>query len=179
MQAKYKKLGVPTPPVNRIDSPALFHEKISSAKATNKFGASVYVYSPEEYAGMRTYLTADGSAGFAIKKDGDIVSVFNHRDGKHEGISPYLVALATSEGGTKLDAFNIGGGLPRIYGDSGFDVVKKDAWDPKFRPDDWDDELLGTPDVVYMELRKPAATVEVKSDDPHFDELFGKDFGGE
>ena len=40
-------------------------------------GEQVYQYSPEKYAEMRTFLTDDGKTGFAIRNDGDIVSVFN------------------------------------------------------------------------------------------------------
>ena len=34
----------------------------------------------------------------------------------------------------------------------GFVEVKRDPWDAAYKPDDWNEEKFGTPDVVYMEL---------------------------
>jgi hypothetical protein len=163
VQKQYAKLGVPTPALQEFKDPNLFWEMISQAKETNVFGDAVYVYPPEEYAGMRTFMTPDGTAGVAIKPDGDIVSVFNRSDGPHKGIAPHLVTLAVAEGGTKLDAYDIGGGLERIYGDVGFDTVRRDAWDEAYRPPGWNEEVMGTPDVIYMELAPAAGTSEVES----------------
>ena len=54
-----------------------FHKAISEAKAASPHGAAVELHSAEQYKGMRTFLTPDKKAGFAI--DGDnIVSVFKH-----------------------------------------------------------------------------------------------------
>ena len=54
-----------------------FAKKIKEAKAANEFGAAVYVYPESDYEGMKLFLAVDGTAGVAVKDDGDIVSVFS------------------------------------------------------------------------------------------------------
>jgi hypothetical protein len=164
-QARFNDLGIPTPKMLEIEDPTRFHELISASKESTKFGPSVHVYDVDEYADMRTFVTEDGTAGIALKPDGDMVSGFSVANGPHKGVVPYMIAMATSEGGTKADAFNIGGVLPRIYGDSGLDLKAYDEWDPQYRPDDWDD-ALGTPDVVYLEQAPANAPLPAPSYNP-------------
>ncbi len=117
-------------------------------------GAQVYVYPAEGYQAMRLFLTPDGLVGFAIKSDGDIVSVFRHPDGPRRAV-PNIMALAKQEGGTKLDCFDIAtGGAPplrALYEREGFAVTERMAWDDQYAPENWP-ERFGKPDVVYMAL---------------------------
>ena len=149
----FNALNIATPPVSEFIAPDKFHQAISAAKTQHPLGASVHVYSLDEYADMRTFTTTDGTAGFAIKPDGDIVSVFNTKSGPHRKVAPHLIALAIERGGKKLDAFDINRYLPELYDSMGFIEVSREAWNPKFKPDDWDEKVLGTPDVVMMELQ--------------------------
>lgn len=57
----------------------VFRGAIEKSKSNSKYGASVGVYSEDEYAKMRTFLTKDGKAGFALKGN-DIVSVFSSQN---------------------------------------------------------------------------------------------------
>jgi len=130
-----------------------FSDAIISSKQSSPHGAAVYVYSPEEYANMDMYVTPDGLSGFAIKEDGDIVSVFSDGGGK----SLSLIQLAIDQGGTKLDAFDTV--LPRIYGWMGFEETNRLPWDEQYAPEDWNKEVFakwnnGEPDVVEMELKR-------------------------
>lgn len=122
--------------------------KASAVTKSNgrKVGETVYVYPKGEYAKMRRYLSADGKSGFAIKEDGDLVSVFNGGDvkGAIKDIIPHFNAL----GATKLDAFDEAGRLPELYGRGGFKEVRREAWNPQYAPDGW---TGGEPDVVFME----------------------------
>jgi hypothetical protein len=127
-----------------------FHKSISDSKAASDYGAAVYVYDLEEYRGMRLFMTPDKKAGFAIKSDGDIVSVFSDGGGK----TAAMLSLATEHGGTKLDAYDTI--LPEIYEINGFKEVRRDTWDDQYAPDDWSKETFadynnGEPDIVYME----------------------------
>jgi len=126
-----------------------FRKAISDARAASEFGAAVHVYKEEEYRNMRLFLTPDKKAGFAVKPDGDIVSVFSDGGGK----TAALLSLAVEMGGTKLDAFNTV--LPKIYAISGFKEVGRDAWNEEYKDPDWDYETFkafndGRPDIVYM-----------------------------
>jgi hypothetical protein len=136
------------------DGSQRFHDAISAAKASSRFGASVHVYAPNEYRGTRMFLTPDGKAGFTLKPDGDIVSAFKNSDATDikKGAAAVL-ALATQKGGRKLDAFDTV--LPRTYSESGFRAVARLAWNDEHKPDDWNYDTFkkfngGRPDVVFM-----------------------------
>ena len=138
------------------------HEKffaaIKKAQSVTKsngrsVGETVYRYPKGEYAKMDLWLSADGKAGFAIKPDGDLVSVFNGGDTK--GVISGIVEHFNALGATKLDAFDETGRLPELYARGGFKEVKREAWNPQYAPDGW---TGGTPDVVYM--AHPGPTTE-------------------
>ena len=133
-----------------------FADAITASKNSTPFGAAVYVYpvksSEDEtgYTDMRLFLSKDGKNGVAVKRDGDIVSVFAE-NGSGNSLSLMQVALAA--GGRKLDAFDTV--LPRIYSRHGFRVVARTEWNDQFAPTGWDKATFmpfndGEPDVVFM-----------------------------
>ena len=129
-----------------------FHDAIAGAKDDNAFGAAVHVYSPDEYAQMRLFTTPDGKAGFALKGD-DIISVFKRSDANARGAANSMLALATQEGGRRLDAFDTV--LPELYSKSGFTAVARLKWNEAYKPPGWDKATFkefngGEPDVVFM-----------------------------
>lgn len=130
-----------------------FYKAMSDFKKNaGKIGEQVYLYSPEEYANMRTFLSEDGKTGFALKNDGDIVSVFN--GGNSKGAADNIMQAATAAGGTKLDAYDTF--LPEIYSRNGFRVNSRDTWNENYKPDKWNKGYMrrfnqGEPDVVYMQ----------------------------
>ena len=133
------------------ESAALFAKKITEAKAANDFGAAVYVYPESDYEGMKLFLAEDGTAGVAVKDDGDIVSVFS--DGTNPMVSYPLGSLAIEEGGKYLDAFDTN--LPSLYQKLGFKAVSRTPWNDEFAPEGWDKSTFdlfndGEPDVVFM-----------------------------
>ena len=129
----------------------VFHKAITQARrAMGRAGDAVYVYDKAEYAGMRTFVTADGKSGFALNGD-DIVSVFTSAPGGN--VAQSMLQLAVAQGGRKLDAFDIH--LPHIYSTSKFRVVSRIPWDesqapPKWSKSFWKDYNNGEPDVVFM-----------------------------
>jgi hypothetical protein len=143
-----------------------FHAAISAAKASTKFGASVYVYPEDDYGGMRLFTSADGKSGFALKND-DIVSAFKHPDTKGDNFANAVLPLATKLGGRRLDAFDTV--LPNIYSDSGFRAIARTPWDDSQKPPDWDFATYakhngGRPDVVFM-VYDPAGAKPYKAGD--------------
>jgi hypothetical protein len=133
-----------------IESGRLFYDAIIAAKAAIQFGSSVYAYSAEEYAEMRLFLSEDGTAGFALKPDGDMVSVFSS---KKDSQGRAAVEVAVTAGAKKADAFDTT--LPRIYADHGFRTVARLKWDETQAPPDWDKKTYarhnnGMPDVVFL-----------------------------
>jgi len=129
-----------------------FHAAITQSKETSPYGAAVYVYPEDMYKGMRLFMTPDQKSGFAIKEDGDIVSMFSDGNGK----AYPMLQLAVEQGGTKLDAFDTV--LPEIYSMAGFVEVGRDKWSDEYMPENWNKEAFseyngGEPDVVYMEYQ--------------------------
>lgn len=126
-----------------------FASAIGAARASErhgrKIGETVYQYPTDEYRAMKTYLTKDHSSGYAIKPDGDLVSLFN-AGGRGRGQSALRSAI--QRGGSKLDAFDENGFLPGLYSKFGFREVGRDPWNPEYAPPEW---RGGTPDVVYMQ----------------------------
>jgi hypothetical protein len=127
-----------------------FHKLITDSKQKNAYGASVYAYPVDDYASMRLFVTEDLQSGFALKPDGDIVSVFSMSD---SGAGHAIVQMAVSQGGRKLDAFETV--LPYLYAPHGFRVVSRLRWDESQKPDGWDKQIFkefnnGEPDVVFM-----------------------------
>ena len=136
----------------RAQSPTDFYKAISAAKAASRNGAAVHTYEPGEYAEMRTYLTPDKSAGFALKGD-DIVSVFKHPESPHKKVAITALAHAVAEGGRRLDCFDTV--LPTFYSNNHFKAVSRIKFDGDYAPDGWDYEAMepfnnGRPDVVFM-----------------------------
>jgi hypothetical protein len=126
-----------------------FHSAISRAQHAPKGGGTagdmLHIYEPGEYEGMRNYLSADGRTGFAIKPDGDLVSVFNTG---RRGAGGAAVQHALDEGATMLDAFD--GYLPDFYKKHGFEEYMREA--------NWTE---GGPDVVYMRQPRVQSAVMV------------------
>lgn len=126
-----------------------FHAAVEAAqqveKNGRKVGETVYRYPVTEYRDMQTFLSEDGRTGFAVKSDGDLVSVFNvGRRGRGES----AVNAGIAAGATKLDAFDEDGFLPQKYAKFGFEEVGREPWDPEYAPEGW---RGGKPDVVYMQ----------------------------
>nr|DAN37755.1 MAG TPA: hypothetical protein [Caudoviricetes sp.] len=144
----YKELAA-----NSDEDAASFISNFRAANEINgKKAAQVYEYSPEEYKQMKLYTAENGKSGFALKSDGDIVSVFSVEKGSLAG----MMNLAIQNGGKKLDCFDTF--LPKIYKKFGFEEVNRVKWNEEYKPKDWDKDFFkqynnGEPDVVYMKLR--------------------------
>lgn len=153
--------GIPTEPWSELaagpaSDKAFRAALLKSKKTSGKFGPAVYVYDEAGAESLETatkFMTADGKAGFAIKLDGDIVSVFNTSGRPGSALSALM--LAVEKGGTKLDAFDAG--LGDVYAQAGFKVVKREKWNEEYKPQGWDKKFWGEfakngePDIIYME----------------------------
>lgn len=135
-----------------------FRRCLEEAKATQvPYGECVYTYDTEEYEHMRLFLLPNGKAGFALK-DGDMVSVFSHKQHGCEGRPSYtVIAQAVQMGASKCDCY--GTILPDLYAKFGFRAVARDKFNAEFAPESmqqpghmesWYGKQEGKPDVVYM-----------------------------
>jgi len=126
---------------------AEFLRAISAAKRAHRYGAAVEIKDPATYATARLFLAHDALSGAAVTREGDLISVFRHPDSPTR--IDAILARATQYART-LDAFDIGGMLPRLYARFGFRIVARMHFDRAYAPPVWDYTLLGEPDVVFM-----------------------------
>ena len=102
---------------------------------------------------MRLFVTKDGQSGFALKPDGDIISVFS---AKGTGNGRALMETSIAAGGKKLDCFHTV--LPQFYAAHGFRATSRLLWNDEIAMGDmpnWDKKAMakfnnGEPDVVFM-----------------------------
>ena len=106
----------------------------------------IAVYTPEEYKGYgaRVFMSNDKQSGFAVKADGDLITVFSLAKGRGK----QLVLEAVKAGATKLDCYD--GHLAKLYGAAGFEVKERLTWDDQYKPKNWDTTRFDNPDVLYM-----------------------------
>jgi len=132
-----------------------------AAQSHGDRGRQVYIYDVEEIADAKLFITPDGLGGFAVKKDGDIVSLFATAGGPFKNVSFTALALAVQAGGVKLDAFDPV--LPKLYRRIGFSTAARVAFDPNEKPDGWNTETMGEPDVHFM-VFDPAGAIQDKNE---------------
>lgn len=110
-----------------------FTKAIRKGKASQgSTGWMVDLHSKREYKGMRCFLTPDGKTGVAIKRDGDVVSVFS-TSGKKQAMAK-IIPFAIANGGRKLDcyAFSNGKSLHNLYGRFGAVAHGAITFDPQY-----------------------------------------------
>ena len=98
--------------------------------------------------GVRSFMDANGSTGFAIAQDGDIESVFSNKaKGAPKGATKSTIPQAIALGGTKLDCY--GSNLVKLYQQYGFEPVARVKFNPEYANPGWD-ASKGTPDIYFM-----------------------------
>lgn len=118
---------------------AKFLNTIKEAEVINpKIKDMVHKYTPEEYNDMKLFSDDKEPFGYAIKPDGDLVSVFSGKSGKGNEI----MKSAIEEGASKLDHFK-DPQLDHLYSKYKFEPYKTE---PNWTP--------GGPDVVYRAIRE-------------------------
>jgi hypothetical protein len=154
------------------DTPATrqyFVDRLRAAQASQgPIGRSVDVYTPDEYAGTRMALTPAGDAGYAVKPDGEIVSVVKAKGAPIKDFAGSVLRRAEGQGGNWLNAFDTA--LTDLYGKGGFQPVSRLPFSEEMAAEGWGQEALdafmqanakyneGRPDLVFM-VRNPAAGV--------------------
>lgn len=130
-----------------------FYNALANVQKTNPRGLYVSLYGVEEYAdpSIRLFMSEDESVGFAIKSDGDIVSVFSDKTkANHPGAVYSVLLTAIENGGTKLDCY--GGDLLKVYMRMGFVPQGKVAYNEEYESAEWTarKDILGSPDVYAL-----------------------------
>jgi len=118
---------------------------LRSVSTDAKHPEMLSAYSTANYVTMKLFKLEGYNIGYAIKSDGDLVSVHNN---EHDvaGIGEILVESAVSHGATKLDHFDIPI-LNKIYQKFGFREYKRYPFDPQYVSADFI-RKYGKPDVI-------------------------------
>lgn len=125
---------------NKFDvNPKHFYDTIQKS---GKNAASLSAYTLADYQQMKTYMVKGMAVGFAIKADGDIVSVFNFSGAR--GIGQILIDVAKRMGGRKLDHYD--GFLTGLYKSCGFKIDNVLEWSDEYTPDGWEYKPLNIND---------------------------------
>lgn len=130
--------------------PEEFYKVISDVRANPNplYKANITEYSPKDYEDFRTFLSPDKKSGYAVKPDGELISVFSLERGRNEALVDDAIL---NKGATKLDAFDIEGKLSDLYGKY-MDETDRLKFADEYAPKDWDFDAMGRPDVVQMRL---------------------------
>jgi hypothetical protein len=130
-----------------------------------KRGEFLAPYSEKDLSAMKLFKLKEHNLGFAVKSDGDIVSV--HNNSGLGGLGKEMMAAAVRNGGKKLDHFD--GFLTGFYKKNGFGKVTDAwAWNDKYAPENWKYEPVNIFDprtsIYADELRKYNSVEEMPDD---------------
>ena len=145
------------------DIPAqLFHDIFEVVRYYTVNGELVDLH--DDYSDCKCYLNDDGTCGFAIEPDGNLVSVFNL--GLNRGFLSAIKDIAIAQGATHLDAFDSNvQPLRKIYEHTlGAKVASSMDYNMEYDHDNIAANH-GNPQVVFMVMGKAA---EGKVKEKHF-----------
>lgn len=132
------------------NSTAFSHALDDARSADADHGWAVTPKTAEELSenGVRSFMDANGSTGFAIAQDGDIEAVFSNKaKGAPKGATKSTIPQAIALGGTKLDCY--GSNLVKLCQQYGFVPVARVKFNPEYANPGWD-ASKGTPDIYFM-----------------------------
>ncbi len=127
--------------------PKLFHDIFEVVRYYTPNGELVDLH--DDYSNAKCFLTKDGTAGFAVEPDGNLVSVFNL--GTTKGFFNSIRDMVREEGATHLDAYaSKNQPLQEIYEKTlGFHVAATMDYNMEFDHDNIA-KNHGNPQVVFM-----------------------------
>lgn len=140
-----------TPVKNKKVSSSVFVPALSAAKATCPPEKAWRVDSdrtPQDFdsEGIAVHTTEGGST-FAIKPDGDIISVCKNQETDKGTNARDLMAAAVEAGGTHLDSY---AGNYEFYTKCGFEPVSRCKFDEQYAPPGWTKGRDAPEDIYFM-----------------------------
>lgn len=149
------KHGTPDLGLRETTDYEAFSKALDAARTANRNGAMVDPQSVEELTehGAKTFLNADGTAGVAVERDGNIVGVFKNPSNRTRKAAQDLLLNAIAEGGDHLDCYVLQpevsqSNLGDIYAQLGFEPVAYLRFNREYADPGWDYDSFGEPDVV-------------------------------
>jgi len=175
-------IGTPYGRVVEMFDPKAFARRSSAAKRSQKYGACVTIFSPQqlEECGARMFRSAHGEAFAAVTRSGELINVVRHRGHSVSDDFYAVMTAAVMEGATFLECIDTV--TVPIYMRCGFVPVARAKWNDHFMPSDWNKALFlkyndGEPCYVYMvragQLRIPC--ISGKANEPGTRPLYRRD----
>lgn len=127
-----------------------FISSVEAVRASGSRGMGISAQTVESLEGAQMFLADEGRVGFAVKPDGELVSVFKHPDSPLSEVMPELLSLAAEAGATNLSTFE--GPVADLYRSSGWVETGRAEFDDQLAPEGGDTEQGGRPDVLTMRL---------------------------
>ena len=100
----------------------------------------------EDAARNGRIVDVNGGMGI-VTEDGNMIGMFKY-DKNAINTAQAVQEARIQKGGVKLD--NYDGYLTKLYQKNGFRVAARLPFNKEFAPEDWSEEVNGTPDVVFM-----------------------------
>lgn len=100
----------------------------------------------EDAARNGRIVDVNGGMGI-VTEDGNMIGMFKY-DKNAKNTAQAVQEARIQKGGVKLD--NYDGYLTKLYQKNGFRVAARLPFNKEFAPEDWSEEVNGTPDVVFM-----------------------------
>lgn len=116
---------------------------VNAVREARRSDPSLSVLSKEAYGDARLFLSQDGTAGVAVKDDGEIVSLFGD-----ESSTASMLLLAAHQGGSWISVYESED--IDVLQLLGFRTATFTAWDPDQKPRGWKVSERGRPDTLYM-----------------------------
>lgn len=149
------KHGTPDLELRETTDYEAFSKALDVARTANRNGAMVDPQSVKELTehGAQTFLNADGTAGVAVERDGNIVGVFKNPSNRTRKAAWDLLLNAIANGGDHLDCYVLQpevslSNLGNIYAQLGFEPVAYLRFNREYADPSWDYDSFGEPDVV-------------------------------
>lgn len=132
--------------LQRTTDAKAFDTAIKDSIKSHPVGACVDAHPIEELNDFKLFLSKSGTAGVAVKPDGDITAVFKNANDKRRGAVDDLIITARNNGGVKMDCYGIN--LVNKYERCGYVPVARVEFNADYVSDPY---LLETrPDVYVM-----------------------------
>jgi hypothetical protein len=141
---------------------SLFLGKIRAAKKSQPQGAAVDVQSLNTYKTHKMFMTKDGMAGYSVSPEGELTSVFKHRNAPYEDVARFAAEHAVlMAGATHASAFD--GYLTDAYARGGMNVVAYQPFADEYKPTGWKFKTHGRPDVAFVAADRSVAHAAISA----------------
>jgi len=155
---------------------SLFLNRIRTAKKSQPQGAAVDIQSLNTYKTHKMFMTRDGLAGYSVSPEGELTSVFKHREAPYKDVARHAAEHAIlMAGATHASAFD--GYLTEAYARGGMKSVAYQPFADEYKPTGWKFGTHGRPDVAFVAADRSIAHAAISAQQTN-QKFYGHHFQG-